>query len=95
MLESPTPAEREEIFGWERNAPLRCKFTGAAGGIRTHDIQNHNLALLPAELQPPYNRQFNIPANDRLCLHQADWVHIDNQCRCTPAFVPGVAAKFV
>ena len=27
---------------------------GAAGGIRTHDIQNHNLALLPAELQPPW-----------------------------------------
>src|SRR5579885_991299 len=26
---------------------------GAAGGIRTHDIQNHNLALLPTELQPP------------------------------------------
>ncbi len=27
--------------------------SGAAGGIRTHDIQNHNLALLPTELQPP------------------------------------------
>ena len=26
---------------------------GAAGGDRTHDIQNHNLALLPTELQPP------------------------------------------
>ncbi len=26
---------------------------GARGGIRTHDIQNHNLALLPAELHAP------------------------------------------
>jgi hypothetical protein len=29
---------------------------GAAGGIRTHDIQNHNLALLPTELQPPCSK---------------------------------------
>ena len=26
---------------------------GAADGVRTRDFQNHNLALLPAELQPP------------------------------------------
>ncbi len=27
--------------------------SGAADGVRTRDFQNHNLALLPAELQPP------------------------------------------
>ena len=26
---------------------------GAADGARTRDFQNHNLALLPTELQPP------------------------------------------
>ena len=30
---------------------------GAADGDRTRDIQNHNLALLPTELQPPYEHQ--------------------------------------
>jgi len=28
---------------------------GARGGDRTHDIQNHNLALLPTELHAPQN----------------------------------------
>jgi hypothetical protein len=74
---------------------LSSAITGAAGGIRTHDIQNHNLALLPAELQPPYNRQFTIPVNGLPSLHEANWVHIDHQCRCTPAFLPGIMAKSV
>jgi hypothetical protein len=34
------PSSRGEVFG-------------ADGGIRTHDFQNHNLTLLPAELHPP------------------------------------------
>jgi hypothetical protein len=41
-------------LGGDREAhSLAGKITGAAGGIRTHDTQNHNLALLPTELQPP------------------------------------------
>src|SRR5262249_34598396 len=52
----------------------RCykNFCGAAGGIRTHDIQNHNLALLPTELQPPC-RSFSLTFEARLelCSHRS------------------------
>ncbi len=42
------------------SGPDNCAH-GAAGGIRTHDIQNHNLALLPAELQPPCIFSLSLP----------------------------------
>jgi hypothetical protein len=57
--------------------------SGAAGGIRTHDIQNHNLALLPTELQPPQSAHFNIR------LHQADRVYVDHQSGCFPLLLLG------
>ena len=39
-----------------KNAANR-RLIGAADGVRTRDFQNHNLALLPAELQPPDFKQ--------------------------------------
>lgn len=38
---------------WRLPAGKHSPGGGARGGIRTHDIQNHNLALLPAELHAP------------------------------------------
>ena len=50
LLEISLGSGFSPVVGVEPNNEI---LLGAAGGVRTHDIQNHNLALLPAELQPP------------------------------------------
>lgn len=52
-----TLRSRREKFRADARTVNCGGFIGAAGGDRTHDIQNHNLALLPTELQPPQHHR--------------------------------------
>ncbi len=66
---------------------------GAADGVRTRDFQNHNLALLPAELQPPQLQVIVASGSKKLAAAVAAWRRTLITARGRSAALRGSIAK--